>query len=560
MKGNLENLTYEKIIADFKEAILKVGSWAEIQQLKSQAIDKIYQVKASIDQPVRDAIYLSVAAIEKIAVRHSEQPARFKIERQQFQNLLKKHIDSLQSQAETQEPSVLLGRIASAFINAESREEEYFYVKDSNLSVDMFVNSSVFKKTVTRLFNEYCSAAKIGTLNEFLEVIDSIKSDLQNVLKNHVMYLAANKIIDSLKQAYVCNSDKLFNELFQIKSFKKYPEPQMYFENQPIQIDEKSVEIDEKPDSVYFGEQETQEEEPKTIKVSVKTLEKGIRSSLFTLVTALQNVKDETQVRKLAAVAKVTIYENVSKKYNGATPAYTTLINKEVEKYKDRIDKLVAAKIESIRKLKLSEQKKTASIGLVGVFAAAIHGIYVWFKSDSKPVPVQQPNIKAPKVSDALSLAVERNRMGDVIRLLKTMDINTKDTRGMTALHWAVQHQNKDMVELLLARGANRSIRDRDDHTPRELHNFTSGHRKHNSEIGLLLDSPVNAQAVDRRSAKPKIQNSSLLRQARSNTAPCGGRIDVKAYPHLGLLGGKARLEPVKLDKLDSSSVPCVGR
>jgi ankyrin repeat protein len=53
----------------------------------------------------------------------------------------------------------------------------------------------------------------------------------------------------------------------------------------------------------------------------------------------------------------------------------------------------------------------------------------------------------------------------DVIELLlsKGADIHTEDNDGQTALHWALERGDKNIVEFLLSKGANVNVEDRDE-------------------------------------------------------------------------------------------------
>lgn len=187
-------------------------------------------------------------------------------------------------------------------------------------------------------------------------------------------------------------------------------------------------------------------------------LRKYLEKLLKDLEKKLQKAKSHGEICKLVASTKVRVYKNISEKHgNSNNEEYTALINSEVEKYREIIDELAYQKIKSIPIKSTPIKKQTQAVGLVGVFAAMIFRMYVWCRGSKKPTP---------KASNALSLAVQDNNIEDLKRLLDTVDINTRDSKGRTALHWAVKHQRVDMVKLLLDKGADLSIKDRDGYTP----------------------------------------------------------------------------------------------
>ncbi len=59
----------------------------------------------------------------------------------------------------------------------------------------------------------------------------------------------------------------------------------------------------------------------------------------------------------------------------------------------------------------------------------------------------------------------------DRVRLLiaKGADINAKDERGGTPLHWAAYYNRKKIAELLLMQGANPEEKDRNGFTPEDV-------------------------------------------------------------------------------------------
>jgi ankyrin repeat protein len=92
-----------------------------------------------------------------------------------------------------------------------------------------------------------------------------------------------------------------------------------------------------------------------------------------------------------------------------------------------------------------------------------------------KRLIAHRANVNQPSVDDgrtALHVAAGWGYKGDdsltIIRLLlgSGADIDVRDKREQTPLHWAVQEGNRDAIELLVQRGADRSIRDSDGKAP----------------------------------------------------------------------------------------------
>jgi ankyrin repeat protein len=87
----------------------------------------------------------------------------------------------------------------------------------------------------------------------------------------------------------------------------------------------------------------------------------------------------------------------------------------------------------------------------------------------------------------ALHVAAGWGYKGDnslaVIRVLlkNGADINARDKNDQTPLHWAVQHANRDAIELLVQNRAERSTRDSEGKTPLDYSN--------NDDMSMLLEA-----------------------------------------------------------------------
>ncbi len=71
---------------------------------------------------------------------------------------------------------------------------------------------------------------------------------------------------------------------------------------------------------------------------------------------------------------------------------------------------------------------------------------------------------------DKLFQAVRENNLNQVKQLLNTsLNINTKDSKSRTPLHYATQQVQVDITKLLFQQGANPNIQDNDKRTPLHL-------------------------------------------------------------------------------------------
>ncbi|KAF9076182.1 ankyrin repeat-containing domain protein [Rhodocollybia butyracea] len=83
-----------------------------------------------------------------------------------------------------------------------------------------------------------------------------------------------------------------------------------------------------------------------------------------------------------------------------------------------------------------------------------------------------------------LAIAGDPNKLETLISLDSDVDLNAFDEFGYTPLHLACDRGNTEIVRLLLAKGADSSIKDSDEMTPLELAQ-TSGHE----DIAQLLSN-----------------------------------------------------------------------
>jgi ankyrin repeat protein len=68
-------------------------------------------------------------------------------------------------------------------------------------------------------------------------------------------------------------------------------------------------------------------------------------------------------------------------------------------------------------------------------------------------------DVRSFEGATALMSAIQTPKPGQIEQLLeRKADVNARDARGFTALHRAAEYGNEDVVRLLLAKGADRSI------------------------------------------------------------------------------------------------------
>src|SRR4051794_19223889 len=101
------------------------------------------------------------------------------------------------------------------------------------------------------------------------------------------------------------------------------------------------------------------------------------------------------------------------------------------------------------------------------------------------------PNLFAA-VKAPLADAVEKRDLATARALIGDTDVNAAQPDGMTALHWAAQHDDVEMVKALLAAQANAKAENRYGVTPLGLA-CTNGNA---AIVGLLLDAGANPNAV----------------------------------------------------------------
>jgi ankyrin repeat protein len=101
--------------------------------------------------------------------------------------------------------------------------------------------------------------------------------------------------------------------------------------------------------------------------------------------------------------------------------------------------------------------------------------------------------------SSALADAVERNDLAAIRILARDTDVNAAQADGMTALHWAVYHDDLDTAKFLLGSGANAKAENRYGVTPLSLA-CTNGS---GVMVDLLLAAGANANAMLRGGETP---------------------------------------------------------
>ena len=119
-------------------------------------------------------------------------------------------------------------------------------------------------------------------------------------------------------------------------------------------------------------------------------------------------------------------------------------------------------------------------------------------------------NFKSPKIADLLRKHGAKSGAEDSIyvavaaenieavkqHLAAGTDVNMKDNRGMTPLHWAVERGRKETAELLIAKGADVNAKRTNGSTP--LHYAALAALKGQKEIAeLLIAEGANVNAKD---------------------------------------------------------------
>ena len=112
-----------------------------------------------------------------------------------------------------------------------------------------------------------------------------------------------------------------------------------------------------------------------------------------------------------------------------------------------------------------------------------------------------------------LADAVERKDHSTIRAIARDTDVNAPQTDGMTALHWAVYHDDGDTAKLLLGSGANANAENRYGVTPLSLA-CTNGNA---ALVELLLAAGANPNAPLRGGETP------LMTAARTGM-PCSRR------------------------------------
>ena len=112
---------------------------------------------------------------------------------------------------------------------------------------------------------------------------------------------------------------------------------------------------------------------------------------------------------------------------------------------------------------------------------------------EAKPVePVAEAATPEPLTAKAPDISIHDAAYKGNIEVVKQhlaagTDVNMKDNRGMTPLHWAVERGRKETAELLIAEGADVNAKYKDGETPLDVATHPDNPNKNKAETADLL-------------------------------------------------------------------------
>jgi len=112
---------------------------------------------------------------------------------------------------------------------------------------------------------------------------------------------------------------------------------------------------------------------------------------------------------------------------------------------------------------------------------------------EAKPVePVAEAATPEPLTAKAPDISIHDAAYKGNIEVVKQhlaagTDVNMKDNRGMTPLHWAVERGRKETAELLIAEGADVNAKYKDGETPLDVATYPNNPNKNKAETADLL-------------------------------------------------------------------------
>ena len=166
--------------------------------------------------------------------------------------------------------------------------------------------------------------------------------------------------------------------------------------------------------------------------------------------------------------------------------------------------------------------KKLILINLFLVFASFQTAIWAGGQKEQKKEDISPPGV--------LDMA-ESGDLASLEKLLKVdVDLNEKNSAGLTALHIASQKGNQTIVDLLLATGADTNAQDNEGRTPLQIASennntkimsqlvqfgadITLADRNGRSPASITINKPVNQllAIVNRNNVNKKLANDSYL-------------------------------------------------